>query len=370
MQLAEFIRETIRRDGPVTFAWFMEQALYHPEHGYYSSGRAAIGRGGDYFTNVSVGPLFGRLLTAQFAEMWERLGAPNEFKIVEQGAHHGDLARDVLEAARRHYPDFYDALDYQIVEPFPVLRARQEAALQEFRGKIEWCNSLEELPILRGVHFSNELVDAMPVHLVKWDGAEWKERHVTVSDDDFSFVDLPLSDPALRGRLPELPNESYETEVNLAALRWIEVLAQKLRAGFIVMVDYGWPREEFYASHRSSGTLQSYAKHRATPSPFALIGESDLTTHVEWTSLIETAEAAGLTSCGLVDQHHFIAGLLDGGVAREFETTGDAKTKRALQTLLHPEMLGRKFQYLVLAKDAGPAPMLAGLRFAKTTSPL
>src|SRR4029077_11862462 len=98
-ELVQFIRETIRQHGPQSFAWFMEQALYQPSHGYYSSGRAAIGRGGDYFTNVSVGPLFGQLLAAQFAEMWARLGRIDTFTILEQGAHHGEFARDVLSAA-------------------------------------------------------------------------------------------------------------------------------------------------------------------------------------------------------------------------------------------------------------------------------
>ncbi|MGZ4985563.1 MAG: SAM-dependent methyltransferase, partial [Chthoniobacterales bacterium] len=119
-QLIEEIRATIRARGPVSFAWFMEQALYHPTHGYYSSGRAKIGRSGDYFSNVSVGPLFGRLMAAQFAEMWEKLGRPNEFKIVEQGAHEGCFARDVLAATRELHPEFFDQLRYVIVEPFPI----------------------------------------------------------------------------------------------------------------------------------------------------------------------------------------------------------------------------------------------------------
>src|SRR3982751_399169 len=110
--LVEFIREKIRRDGPATFAWFMEQALYHPQFGYYSSGQCQIGRRGDYFTNVSVGPLFGRMLAMQFAEMWEILGRPGDFAIVEQGAHHGDFAKDVLEAARVQAPDFFTVLQY------------------------------------------------------------------------------------------------------------------------------------------------------------------------------------------------------------------------------------------------------------------
>src|SRR5262249_53520448 len=114
----------------------MEQALYHPELGYYSSDRAAIGRRGDYFTNASVGPLFGQLLAAQFAEIWRRLGQPEKFVIVEQGAHHGEFARDVLESTQRRFPEFFGALSYQIVEPFPKLRDRQSQTLREFGDRV------------------------------------------------------------------------------------------------------------------------------------------------------------------------------------------------------------------------------------------
>src|SRR5450631_88295 len=136
--LIDFIRDTIRREGPVTFAWFMEQALYHPVHGYYSSGRCAIGRRGDYFTNVSVGPLFGRLLATQFAEMWELLGCPDDFTIVEQGAHHGDLAADVLAAPRVKAPEFFSAVRYCVIEPFSILQQRQAETLCDFRDKVTW----------------------------------------------------------------------------------------------------------------------------------------------------------------------------------------------------------------------------------------
>ena len=133
--LVESIRETIRAQGPQSFAWFMQQALYHPEHGYYSSGRCAIGRKGDYFTNVSVGPLFGQLMVAQFAEIWEQLGKINDFVIVEQGAHDGQFARDVLQSAQSRAPEFFEALDYRIIEPFPILRERQSQMLEPFRNK-------------------------------------------------------------------------------------------------------------------------------------------------------------------------------------------------------------------------------------------
>src|ERR1700736_2687062 len=177
--LPDFIRTAIAERGPVSFAWFMEQALYHPEFGYYSSGQGQIGRRGDYFTNVSVGPLFGRMLAAQVEEMWEIMDRPGDFTIVEQGAHHGDFAKDVLEAVRESAPEFFAALRYCVIEPFPILESRQRETLGEFTGKVTWRKSLSDLEPFVGVHFSNELLDAMPVHLISCQGNEdWKERVV------------------------------------------------------------------------------------------------------------------------------------------------------------------------------------------------
>src|SRR4029077_1819565 len=193
--LVESIRETIRAHGPQSFAWFMQQALYHPEHGYYSSGRCAIGRKGDYFTNVSVGPLFGEFLAAQFAEMWERLGSVEHFTIIEQGAHDGQFARDVLESLQKRAPEFFAALRYRIVEPFPILQDRQSRTLERFRDKVEWRNSLQ--PFL-GVHFSNELLDAMPVRLI----SDNMEKLVDLEDDKFVFVERLLSQGMDTSKLP------------------------------------------------------------------------------------------------------------------------------------------------------------------------
>ncbi|HKP92296.1 MAG TPA: SAM-dependent methyltransferase, partial [Chthoniobacterales bacterium] len=248
--LVAFIREKIRRDGPVRFDWFMEQALYHPQHGYYSSGRCEIGRRGDYFTNVSVGPLFGGILAAQFAEMWELLDRPGEFTVVEQGAHEGDFARDVLEAARDAMPDFFGSLHYCVVEAFPVLRVAQQKTLADFKKELSWHASLEELEAFCGVHFSNELLDSMPVRLIRHEDREWREIFVTESDGRFSLVAQPTADDTLRQRiaaLPEIGDGGYETEVNLAAPAWTKSVASKLERGFVLAVDYGYPRAEFYA---------------------------------------------------------------------------------------------------------------------------
>jgi SAM-dependent MidA family methyltransferase len=366
--LIEFIRANIRDNGPVSFPWFMEQALYHPAHGYYSSGRAALGRHGDYFTSVSVGPLFGCLLAAQFAEIWAALERPNDFTIVEQGAHGGEFARDVLEAVRQRHPEFFETLRYQIVEPFPILEQRQKDALADFRPRVLWRKSLAQLEPFCGIHFSNELLDAMPVHLVRWTGSAWVERHVTEVDGSFAFIGLPISNPQLEARLRAVPlplPKNYETEVSLAVPDWIEALSQKLRSGIVLTVDYGFPRAEFYGQHRSSGTLRCYAKHQVNSSPLEQVGQVDITAHVEWTSVVERAELCGLQVAGFTDQHHFITGLLAGEIRPQFEASTDAKTKRALQTLLHPNFLGMTFQFLLLGKNMVPDAELFGLRFAR-----
>ena len=360
--LTDFIRETIRHRGPVSFAWFMEQALYHPQFGYYSSGQGQIGRRGDYFTNVSVGPLFGRLLAGQFAEMWQILGRPADFTIVEQGAHHGDFARDVLLAAREEAPECFSALRYCIIEPFPILEQRQAETLRDFGDKIAWERSLEDLKPFCGVHFSNELLDAMPVHLIERQAhfAEWQERCVAESGGGFIFVPKPIGDEKLRQHLARIPRPlaaPYESEVNLAALDWVEDVERRLTRGFILAVDYGYAREQFYAPERTGGTLQCYAKHRRGCSPLQNIGHTDITAHVDWTSIAERAEECGLTLAGFTDQHHFITGLLSQWTLQESE-------RRALQTLLHPELLGTKFQFFALGKEA-PANPLNGFAFAR-----
>jgi SAM-dependent MidA family methyltransferase len=363
------IRDRIRRSGPISFADFMSLALYHPEHGYYSSGRCAIGRRGDYFTSVSVGPLFGRLLAQQFAEIWEGLDRPNDFVIVEQGAHHGEFASDVLEELRKEQPQFFELVRYRIVEPFPVLRERQEGVLRQFADRVEWVESLESMASFCGLHFSNELLDSMPVRLLVAAGEDqerhWRERLVERTSCGFTFVDQPIVDPSLQtqvARLPSAPVEGYQTEINLAALDWMETVARKLRRGVILIADYGLPRSEFYSPARRTGTLQCYAEHRVLPSLLEQVGQSDLTTHVEWTSLAERGEESGLTILGFTDQHHFFTGLLS--VHPELAPAATEKS-RALQTLIHPEFLGIKFQFLGLAKNVPAEMSLGGFRFAR-----
>ena len=212
-----------------------------------------------------------------------------------------------------------------------------------------------------GVHFSNELLDSMPVRLIARDEkGEWQERLVAEARDGFQFVTGPITDQKLRERLPNLPpagDGTYETEIALDALDWIEDVAATMQRGFVLAIDYGFSRSEFFAAERRSGTLQGYAGHRPVSSPLDQIGHADIASHVEWTSLAERAEECGLTITGFTDQHHFMTGMLSLVQPREDE-------QRALQTLMHPEFLGTRFQCLALGKDV-PAADLAGFRFAR-----
>jgi SAM-dependent MidA family methyltransferase len=351
--LIQLIRAEIENRGPQSFSWFMQQALYHPEHGYYSSGRCVIGRKGDYFTNVSVGALFGHILAAQFGEIWESLGRIDSFAIVEQGAHDGQFARDVLECSQKRAPEFFAALQYRIVEPFRILQERQQRRLESFRGKVEWRESLEPFT---GVHFSNELLDSMPARVM----SDGREKSVGFDGDKFIFVERPI----------DADRKSDE-----AALAWIDEIAANLQRGYVIAIDYGRLGEGVQRN------VQVRAQHRSLSSPFEQIGEADITMPVDWTSIVDRAEANGLHVAGFTDQHHFLTGIISmwpdllvearpsnstASSAQLQNARAERKIKRALQTLLHPEMLGRAFQVLALAKNVGSgAPRLAGFKFAR-----
>ena len=299
--LVEIIRSEIARTGPIPFRGFMELALYAPGHGYYAGGRAAIGRQGDYVTSVSVGPLFGRLLAGQFEAIWERLGRPASFTVVEQGANNGDFAHDVLSAGASS-PAFFEALRYQIVEPFAVNKERQRERLAPWSGKTSWFHTPEELPRFTGIHFSNELIDAMPVHALVYRDRVWRERYVAFDEAAQRFVweEGPFSTPKLGGNIPFLPAvEGYETEINLEGPAWIATVAQRLERGCVLAADYGFARRDYYLPERTRGTLTGYRSQRRSEDLLSDPGEQDLTAHVDFTTLAEAAEHAGLQLAGV-----------------------------------------------------------------------
>lgn len=373
-ELLAYVRQQISNHGPVTFRWFMQQALYHPEHGFYGGGRARIGRRGDFYTSVSVGRIFGELMAKQFEEMWKRMNSPMSFTLVEQGAHNGQFAHDVLSWVRQFSPELSERMRYWIVEPNPRLRQEQQATLSVWpRNKVRWSASLENLETgsLCGVHFSNELLDSFPVHLVTTSGGGWEENFVDLTKTGFRFVYGPPSNSLLRTALEKLPvpacapGKPYTTEVNLAASRWLEDVSKVLGQGYILLSDYGYPHDQYYAPERSEGTLMAYGSHRSSRNPLENVGLADLTAHVDFTTLAERAEACGLQLAGYCDQHHFLVALGEGEL-REMENALQNLSPDALQyirsfkTLMHPSTMGMAFKFAGFSKNVRDTRPLLG----------
>jgi SAM-dependent MidA family methyltransferase len=355
----------IASEGPLTFARFMNLALYDPVVGYYASGRGKIGKRGDFFTNVSLGPVFGYILAGQFREMWFRLGRPNRFALVEQGANDGQLALDILSAMD---DETMAAFEYWIVEPFPILRRLQEQTLKGFAAKVHWAEDLATLPVFDGLHLSNELVDAIPFHLIRSKGEEWEELCVAAHENRLVFE---ASEPGklLADQVKALPRRIKGTiaELRPAACTWIQTLASKLRTGFVLIIDYGYSREQLLSPHRTEGTFACYRAHRRDARPLDEPGEKDITAHVDFTALAGSALDAGFRIEGYADQHHYLVGASQD-LLKKLDRPPDSasqKTLRSLQTLLHPESMGTQFHYLACSKGVNPTPRLSSFQFAR-----
>lgn len=318
----------------ITFAQFMDLALYHPQLGYYSTKAVNLGKQGDFFTSIHLGADFGELLAVQFAQMWEILGRPVPFSLVEMGAGQGLLALDILKYIQQEYPDFLNALDYLIVEKSLALKQEQQQRLQQF--SVRWFN-LEEIPTqsITGCFFSNELVDAMPVHqFVLQQGKLW-EIYVTTLEDEpdepdkgdekvitppiplASFVEIPGTPSTSKLveyfdfvgiNISDFP-DNYRSEINLAALDWLSMVADRLQRGYLLTIDYGYPANRYYNPRRSQGTLQCYYHHQRHNDPYINIGQQDITAHVDFTALERWGERCGLDKVGFTEQALFLMAL-------------------------------------------------------------
>ncbi|MCC5622335.1 class I SAM-dependent methyltransferase [Nostoc sp. CHAB 5715] len=346
----------------ITFAQFMDMALYHPEYGYYSSDAVKIGfKDSDFFTSANLCADFGELLAEQFLQMWEILGKPVPFSLVEMGAGQGLLALHILKYNQLHYPDFFTALEYIIVEKSPTLRQEQQQRLQDF--PVRWCN-LEEIPAnaIAGCFFSNELVDAFPVHQFILEAGELREIYVTTSQNltplegkgesssppligeglgersNFAFVEVTgePSTPQLAEYLDlvginftDAYPDGYRSEINLAALDWLSIVADRLQRGYVLTIDYGYPASRYYNPRRSQGTLQCYYHHRFHDNPYINIGRQDITAHVDFTALERWGERCSLEKVGFIQQGLFLMVLgLGERLSRVFSTRRYANDER------------------------------------------
>jgi SAM-dependent MidA family methyltransferase len=365
--LISLLRDEIQSHGPISFARFMEQALYHPEYGYYARG-VVIGRKGDFYTSVSVGPIFGEMLARQFNEVWLQLERPPSFTIFEQAAHQGQLAVDILQSLRDQHPDCFQSVRYHILEPLDRLNEWQHQTLASANllEKTQWSSSAATAASApAGLYFSNELIDSFPVHRVIFQNGAWQELRVAWKENGFSWQAVPPS-PELVPWLTRLPNsrpDGYTTEICVALGSWAQTVAPLLTKGVWWVIDYGFDHELYYHPDRLEGTLQGYFEHRKANDPFLNVGHQDLTAHVDFTAVTQAARTAGLSPLGLTDQHHFLVGLL------ELNPELAPDRVRGLKTLLHPEMMGTRFQYLALSKNCNLAGKLSGLKYAYSLCP-
>jgi len=359
--LEEIIIEKIKKQGRITFEEFMDTALYHPGLGYYASSENMIGREGDFYTSPHLHPAFGAMIGRQLMEMWMVMGKPRKFEAVEMGAGAGYLCRDIMDylnktggepALKRQKAAFSEALRYVIVEPFPHFEKKQKALLGD--NDITWVKSLNELNGITGCMFSNELLDAFPVHLVET-GDELKEIYVSFDGeglveekDRVSSEDI---DAYIREFTPGL-QPGYRTEVNLRIREWLRDISTVLSEGFLLTIDYGYSSREYYSEDRTRGTLLCYHRHRVNENPYQNIGRQDITAHVNFSSLKRWGEDAGLKTVGYCPQGIFLAAAgIDEVITELYAGSSDYLREVAkIKGLIMPQGMGESHNVMVQYK--------------------
>lgn len=349
--VAAAVRASIATGGGwISFAEYLQVILYAPGLGYYAAGAAKFGEAGDFVTAPELTPLFARSLAVQLNAIRER----GSGDVLELGAGTGRLAADLLASLEDARPARWR---YRILEPSPELRDRQRSTIDwcagPFADRVEWINSLPER--IDGIILMNEVLDAVPVRVVVRRGSDWFERGVTNQGSSFVFVDRALVDGPLRqlarARFP--PDGDYESELNVAAEALVEELGRRLHAGAMLIVDYGFPRHEYYHPQRTTGTLIGHYRHRTHLDPFLWPGLSDLTAHVDFTAVAEAGLRAGLKVAGFTTQAGFLlgCGILDQlaqvGVPESQDYVREAS---AVQQLLQPSEMGELFKVMALSR--------------------
>ncbi len=368
------IKRRISENGPMTFSEFMGLALYHPESGYYCSSRQRWGKKGDYITSLDISPVFGTALAASFHEMWQSLGSPGGFHLIEAGSGRGYLARWVVKTIRERYPEFAKSLIASVVDKG---RAYDAEGLSGGPGcdddidlGIKAYESLDEIKApISGCIFSNELIDALPVHLVVMRSGKLREIYVTDSAESgkgLFFTEGEPSSTELERYFEELDislDEGQKAEVSLEAIEWVESAADLLDKGFVLTIDYGMPAKTLYASGRQ-GTLLCHYKHTINDEPLLRVGEQDITAHVDFTSLKRAGDGAGLEVTGFATQGNF---LMASGVLDELTSAAedgvmsveDIKHNQGIKDLVLPGGAGDTFKVLVQHKGL-KRPCLSG----------
>jgi SAM-dependent MidA family methyltransferase len=353
-ELVQLLRTEIEATGPITFARFMERALYEPGLGYYRSATPRPGRAGDFLTAPETHPIFGGAVGRQLDEVWRLLDRPDQFVVREYGAGTGALASSILAGLAADGSGLRQALRYETVE----------------------VDDRADDPIV-GCVLANEVLDALPVHRVVRRGNRLREHFVDWRDGHFIDVDGEPSTRALANRLAgegiELA-DGQRSEICLALDGWVEAAARGLGRGLLLLIDYGHPAAELYGPRRMAGTLRAYVNHRVHDDVFANVGRQDLTAHVDLTAVERVAARAGLTSLGITTQAEFLVGLGIGelltAVQSDPATTLESylELRSALRRLLDPAATGA-FRVMAFARDMPANTALRGFGFRTGAAP-
>jgi SAM-dependent MidA family methyltransferase len=371
--LREKIEQQIREHGPIPFSRYMELCIYDEDFGYYSCSAERFGKAGDFYTSSDVHAVFGRLLARQFEEMWQALGSPRQLELIELGPGRGLFAQDVLAWSEKKFPEFFECLRYVLVERSPALRNRiAENLNSHIRSgkaviKSEATQHLSNADIPTIV-FANEFFDALPVEIIGTRGSlceGLRDNHLVevwrpASPGELEFLD--------RYSVPF--EEDERLEVALIAQQQMEQIARAIGRGFVVVIDYGYTREEQLAG-RHRGTLKAIRQHSINGSPYEAPGEQDITADVNFTALAAAAEKYGMQTHKLVTQSQFLLGI---GEANQFADVFEecrlpqerAKVALQLKHLVTPAGMGESFQVLVGSKGVATDELasLVGLNFA------
>jgi SAM-dependent MidA family methyltransferase len=386
-ELRRVIEEEIRERGPIPFSRYMELCLYHPELGYYSRNAAQFGKAGDFYTSSDIHAVFGRLLARQFEEMWRVLGSPERIVIKELGPGRGLFAQDVMDWSEKKFPEFFNALQYVLVEQSGALRERiKQTLVRRFEsGKVEFATGKSALltnsaaDVIPGlafgtslafptIVFANEFFDALPVEVVSSEGSmrvdaragRFVETWASASAEELELLD----------RYSVQPEEGERVEVPLVSQSEMHGAAS-IERGFLVCIDYGYTRDEQLAG-RHRGTLKVIRQHSVSTNPYEAPGEQDITADVNFSALAAVAEENGMRAEKLVTQSQFLMGI---GEENQFTDAFEdcrfpqerAKVALQLKHLVTPAGIGESFHVLVASKGVGVerSSSLAGLTFGR-----
>ena len=373
-KLNNILTARIVEQGRITFADFMAACLYEPGLGYYTSPGRKVGAEGDFYTSITVHGAFGRVIAREIAQMWRSMGTPASFTLVECGAGNGRLACDIMDFLSEREPEMYQSLHLVLVEQEPSLESAQREMLAAHIDRLIWLSPNEFASgsfTFSGCLYTNELIDALPVHRIVMTAEGLREIYVTCTDGEFAEEAGEPSTPELEAYLKRVAVELHpgqQAEVNLNAPKWLAAASEALIQGFIMTIDYGHPAAELYTPRRKLGTLLCYYRHQVEENPYLRLGQQDITAHVDFTTLMKSGEELGLQNVWFGEQYRF---LLSTGIIEEIEeiersARSDEEKLRlrlTLKKLIMPEGgMGDTFKVLIQSKGVADPRLLCQRR--------